>query len=50
MRKYLFEPITQYKAWFIGYDIHTLLPAYEPRIKVNHVKVIADAENNCYYI
>jgi phage baseplate assembly protein W len=50
IKKYLFEPITQYKAWFIGYDIHTQLPVYEPRIRVNHVKVSASIEQNCYYI
>lgn len=41
---YLFEPLTTSKAWFLGYDICTVLPKYEPRIVVNSVNVIAHTE------
>ena len=32
IKQYLFEPLTQAKAWFLGYDICTTLPLYEPRV------------------
>jgi phage baseplate assembly protein W len=41
LRSYLFEELTEAKAFFIGYDIATFLPAYEPRIEVGNINVNA---------
>lgn len=48
--EYLFEPLTSSKAWFLGYDIYTYLPKYEPRIRVNSVNVIAYPTQGYYII
>lgn len=48
--QYLFEPVNQTSAWFLGYDIYNTLPMYEPRIKINSINVIADQENSLYII
>ena len=47
---YLFEPLTETKGWFIGYDIYQQLPKYEPRAKITNVDVISDMDNDCYII
>jgi phage baseplate assembly protein W len=41
LRAYLFEELTEAKAFFIGYDIATYFPMYEPRIQVGNIKVVA---------
>ena len=50
LRSYLFEDLTEAKAFFIGYDIIHLLPAYEPRVKVTNVEVIAYISSDAYMI
>lgn len=50
LRSYLFEELTESKAFFIGYDIIHLLPSYEPRVKVSNVNVIAYYQNDTYVI
>lgn len=50
LRSYLFEELTEAKAFFIGYDISTKLPIYEPRIIVGDVKVVAYYNYDTYVI
>ena len=50
LREYLFEPITETKAWFIGYDIYLRLPQYQPRVKIKSLKIIPDPDNKLYTI
>jgi len=50
LRSYLFEELTEAKAFFIGYDISTYLPIYEPRISIKSIKVIAYYQNDTYLI
>lgn len=50
LRSYLFESINEYTAYFIGYDIFSFLPIYEPRIRVNNIKVSANIASSCYII
>jgi phage baseplate assembly protein W len=50
LRSYLFENVSEAKAYFIGYDIISFLPIYEPRIVVNHVDVKAYYNNDTYSI
>jgi phage baseplate assembly protein W len=50
LRAYLFEGITEAKAFFIGYDLTQLLPCYEPRIKVVNVDVTAYYNEDAYAI
>lgn len=50
LRSYLFEELTEAKAFFIGYDIIHLLPAYEPRVKITNVKVTAYYSSDAYVI
>jgi phage baseplate assembly protein W len=50
LRTYLFEDLTESKAFFIGYDISNLLPVYEPRVVVSNVKVTAYYEDDTYKI
>lgn len=50
LNSYLFEPLTSTKAYFIGYDICTLIPVYEPRVKVSGVDVTPSINDDAYYI
>ena len=50
MSNYLFEPLTYAKAYFIGYDLCTLIPAYEPRVKIGNVNVNPIIEDDAYFI
>lgn len=48
--QYLFEPLTEAKAFFLGYDLLNFFPLYEPRVRVSHVHVVANIEKNVYEI
>lgn len=50
LRSYLFDEITEAKAFFIGYDLNHMLPLYEPRIKVVNVEVTAYYSSDAYSI
>jgi phage baseplate assembly protein W len=50
LRKYLFEPINEYTAYFIGYEIFNYLPTQDPRIIVEKVVVTAYINNDTYGI
>ena len=50
IKQYLFEPLTQTKAWFLGYDICQTLPIYEPRVTIDGVVVDVHANEGCYTI
>lgn len=50
LRTYLFEELTEAKAFFIGYDISNLLPTYEPRVIINNVEVTAYIASDAYLI
>lgn len=50
MRSYLFENLTEAKAYFIGYDLYHSIPAFEPRVGINDVSVVANIKNDTYSI
>ena len=50
LKQYLFEPLNQTKAWFIGYDIYQTIPIYQPRVKISNVTVLPNNEQGCYHI
>ena len=50
LRSYLFEELTESKAFFIGYDLVHLLPIYEPRVNISNVEVKAYYESDAYEI
>ena len=50
LSQYLFEPLTKTKAFFLGYDLMSLIPKYEPRVKVDSINVIAHPMDDCYEI
>lgn len=50
LRSYLFEELTESKAFFIGYDLTHLLPIYEPRVRISNVEVKAYYEADAYEI
>lgn len=50
MRSYLFENLSEAKAYFIGYDLYHSIPAFEPRIGIKNVKVIANIKEDTYSI
>tara|TARA_R100001015_G_C4566127_1_gene125045 strand:+ start:70 stop:558 length:489 start_codon:yes stop_codon:yes gene_type:complete len=50
LRRYLFEPISEFSAFSIRDDIRNRLPEMEPRITVNNVVVIPDPDQNEYRI
>lgn len=39
VRGFLFEPLTEAKGFFIGYQLTKLIPLYEPRVKIQGVHV-----------
>jgi len=50
LRRYLFEPISDFSAFSIRDDIRNRLPEMEPRITVNNVVVIPNTDQNEYRI
>lgn len=50
LRQYLFEPVDEYTAYFIGMDIMKFLPYYEPRIKVENCSINVDQDNGVFDI
>lgn len=50
LRTYLFDELTESKAYFIGYDICTYLPMHEPRINIRKVKVTVYYDSDAYVI
>lgn len=50
LRRYLFENITEAKAFFIGYEISSILPIYEPRLTIDNIEVIAYYNYDTYGI
>jgi phage baseplate assembly protein W len=48
--EFLFEPCTDYNGQTLGEKIVTAIRTFEPRVKVNKVTVVADPEQNSYYI
>lgn len=50
LRDYLFESVTETKAFFIGQDILLGLAAQEPRVSLDEITVIAMPEENAYEI
>jgi len=50
LRRYLFEPISDFSAFAIKDDIKNRLPDMEPRVTIQNVVVIPYAEQNEYRI
>lgn len=50
LRRFLFEPISEFNAFAIKDDIRNRLPLMEPRIEVDGVSVIPNADMNEYEI
>lgn len=50
LRDYLFESVTETKAFFIGQDILLGLAAQEPRVTLDEITVIAIPEDSAYEI
>lgn len=50
LRDYLFENVTENKAFFIGQDILLGLTSQEPRVTIDNVEVVADLDENGYEI
>jgi phage baseplate assembly protein W len=50
LRDYLFENVTENKAFFIGQDILLGLAVQEPRVVIDNIEVIAVMDDNEYEI
>lgn len=50
LRSYLFDGLNATSAWFIGYEIHSRISQYEPRIEIDNINVMIDWDNDCYII
>ena len=50
LRRYLFDPVSDTRAFFIGNDILLGLPQQEPRVRVEHIEVIAIIDEQEYDI
>lgn len=50
LRSYLFDPITDTRAFFIGLDLSQQLPVQEPRITIDRVDVTAIIDDQEYDI
>lgn len=47
---FLFEPLNESKAWFIGYMINKMIPEYEPRVTINSVSISINYDEDSYYV
>lgn len=50
LRSYLFEELTEAKAFFIGYDLASYIPVYEPRVQIGDINISAHYNSNTYTI
>lgn len=50
LKRFLFEPISQFRAQGIGDFVYDKLTTYEPRIKIHKVTVVADLDRQLYDI
>lgn len=50
LTSFLFEPINEHTAYFIGYIIKTMIPAYEPRVTIDKVLVVGHPDQMCYEV
>lgn len=50
LKKYLFERLNTNVAYFIGYELCNKITVYEPRVKIENVKIELDIDNACYII
>jgi len=50
LRQYLFEPVDDFLAEIIKYDIESKLPRQEPRITIKNVDVVGDEDNQHYNV
>ena len=50
LRRYLFEPISDFNAFAIKDDIDNRLPIMEPRVEVENVEVVSLPDDNEYII
>lgn len=50
LRDYLFEPITETRAFFLGTDLYNGLVSQEPRIEVDSLDIVAVPDDNTYEI
>lgn len=50
IKQYLFEPLTEAKGWFLGYDICNTLPLYEPRIRIENIEIEPNHNEGFYVI
>lgn len=50
LRRYLFNGLSEGKAYFIGYDICTQLTVHEPRIVIENVSIDMDYNEDLYNI
>lgn len=47
---FLFEPLNESKAWFIGYMLNRMIPEYEPRVTVNSVSININYDQDSYHV
>ena len=50
LRSYLFEDLTDAKAFFIGYDLASYIPIYEPRVQIGNINISTHYSSNTYVI
>ena len=50
LRDYLFEPITETRAFFLGTDLYNGLVDQEPRVLIDTLDVVAVTDENTYEI
>lgn len=50
LKRFLFEPISTFRAQSIGDVVYGKLTTYEPRIKIHKVTVVADLDRQLYDI
>lgn len=50
LRGYLFETISESRAFFLGTDLHEGLTSFEPRIQIDMLEVLANIDEQQYNI
>ena len=48
--RYLYEPINDLTAKKIGNEIYSMFDKWEPRVKINDIKIEPNIDDNTYYI
>lgn len=50
LRRYVFEPITEFQGKLVGREIYSSITKWEPRVRVNNIDIVGRPDRNEYEV